>query len=211
MVALLGSVMRTLEPVDRPLDPQRWAELRGRRSTRPQMSEMTLGILGLGRIGRRVARLGSAIGFARVIYNDLAAIPPNRRHGALPVPVEQLFAQSDALTIHIDGRPSNRHYIGQALIELMGPTVVFINTSRGLVVDGRVLASFLRSRPGAVALLDVHDPEPFGADYPLLGLQNARLFPHAASSTRLADLNMSWVVRDIVAVLSGRQPRFRAP
>ncbi len=211
IVALLGPVTRPLEPVDRPLDRHSWAQLRGRWPPRPQMSEMTLGILGLGRIGRRVARLGRAIGFARVLYNDLAEIPPRHRHGARPVPVERLFADSDTLTIHIDGRPSNRSFVGQALIELMRPTVVFINTSRGLVVDSRVLASFLRSRPEAVALLDVHEPEPFGADYPPLGLPNARLYPHAAASTRLADLNMSWVVRDVAAVLSGRRPRFPAP
>lgn len=210
VAALLGSVARVLVPVERAVDAERWAELR-RQGSRPQLSELTLGILGLGRIGRRVARLGRAIGFARVLYNDLLEIPSRRRHGARPVPVEDLFSRSDILSLHIDARPANRHFVGQALIGRLGPAAVLINTSRGSVVDGRALAAFLRSRPDALALLDVHDPEPFGADYPLLGLSNARLFPHAAASTRLADANMSWVVRDVAAVLAGRRPRFPAP
>ena len=88
--------------------------------------------------------------------------------------------------------------------------MVLINTSRGFVVDNMALAAFLGSHPQAIALLDVHDPEPFGADYPLLGLPNARLYPHMAASTALADRNMSWVVRDVAAVLEGRRPRHPA-
>ena len=60
-------------------------------------------------------------------------------------------------------------------------------------------------------MLDVHDPEPFGSDYPLLGLSNARLYPHLASRTEAAMLNMSWVVRDVAAVLEGATPRNPAP
>jgi phosphoglycerate dehydrogenase-like enzyme len=127
------------------------------------------------------------------------------------VPVEQLFADCDVISLHVDGRPANRHFVGRALIGRMKPDAVFINTSRGFVVDSLALAGFLRAHPQALALLDVHEPEPFGADYPLANLPNARLYPHAAASTRRADEEMSWVVRDVAAVLGGRRPRHPAP
>ena len=111
----------------------------------------------------------------------------------------------------LDGRAANRGYVGDELLRAMKPDVIFLNTSRGFVVDSLTLATFLQGHPEAVALLDVHDPEPFDAAYPLLGLPNARLFPHMAASTRRADLNMSWVVRDVAAVLAGDRPRFAAP
>ena len=76
-----------------------------------------------------------------------------------------------------------------------------INTSRGFVVDASAVAVFLRTHPAALAMLDVHEPEPFGPDDPLLGLPNARLYPHLASRTDAAMSSMSWVVRDVLAAL----------
>ena len=175
------------------------------------MSDMTLGLLGLGRIGRRLAEVAAAIGFQRVLYHDLVEIPPQDRYGASQEPVERVFEEADVLSIHVDGREANRGYVGAGLVDRMKPEVIFVNVSRGFVVDSLALASFLRGHRGAVALLDVHDPEPFDATYPLLGLPNAQLFPHMAASTRQADHNMSWVVRDVVAVLAGERPRFPAP
>jgi hypothetical protein len=88
-------------------------------------------------------------------------------------------------------------------------TVIIINTARGVLVDAKALAAFLWANTKATALLDVHDPEPFGPDYPLLGLPNANLSPHLAAATATAHANMSWVVRDVVRVLRARIPSFR--
>ena len=126
------------------------------------------------------------------------------------MPVDRLFSQSDVVSVHIDGRASNRHFVGAHLLTRMRSDVVFANTSRGFVVDSLALAEFLGTHPGAVGLLDVHEQEPFGEEYPLLGLPNARLYPHLASRTERAMLNMSWVVKDVVAVLEGREPQFQA-
>ncbi len=211
VVAQLTSLLRPGVLIDEPVALETWKRLRARRPDRPQMSEMTLGLLGLGRIGRRLAQVAAAIGFQRVQYHDLVQIPPQDRFGAVPVPLERLFAEADVISLHVDGRPANRRFVGDALLQRMRPDVVFLNTSRGFVVDSLPLASFLRDHPGSVALLDVHDPEPFDSAYPLLGLPNARLFPHMAAATRRADLDMSWVVRDVAAVLAGDPPRFAAP
>jgi phosphoglycerate dehydrogenase-like enzyme len=191
------------------VDSKSWDRLRAETVGRRQMSQLTLGILGLGRVGKRLARAASGIGF-KVIYNDLLEIAPDQRHGATPVAVEQLFESSDIVSIHIDGRASNRNFVNARLIERMKPEVIFINTSRGFVVDNLPLAKFLKNHPEALAMLDVHEPEPFGAEYPLLGLPNARLYPHLASRTDQAMDNMSWVVRDVVKVLEGHEPMFPA-
>jgi phosphoglycerate dehydrogenase-like enzyme len=211
VLCLLTGAVRHPVSLAEPVEPGRWKQMRADLSSPRQLSELTLGILGLGRIGSRLAEVSAAIGFAGILYNDLLEIPPQGRHGAVPVPVERLFADADVVTLHVDGRPSNRRFVGRRLIGSMKPQVVLINTSRGFVVDNLALAAFLRDNPRALALLDVHEPEPFDRGYPLLGLDNARLYPHLAAATRLADVNMSWVVRDVAAVLEGDRPRYPAP
>jgi phosphoglycerate dehydrogenase-like enzyme len=208
---LLGSVLRSAVNLAETVNMERWKQMRADLASPRQMSELTLGVLGLGRIGSRVAEVAAAIGFERVLYNDVVEIPPARRHGAGSVPVESLFAEADIVSLHIDGRPSNRHFVDRHLIGCMKSGVILVNTSRGFIVENRALAGFLRDNPGALALLDVHDPEPFEGTYPLLGLANARLYPHLAAATSRADVNMSWVVRDVATVLDGGRPRHPAP
>lgn len=210
VIALLSDALRPRVVLTQAVDDAAWNRLRRDTVAARQMSELTLGILGLGRVGSRLATAARTIGF-RVLYNDLREIPIASRQGAEPVPVERLFAESDVISIHIDGRAANRNFVGGRLLGLMKSGVLLINTSRGFVVDNLALASFLKSDLKALAMLDVHEPEPFGSDYPLLGLPNARLYPHLASRTDTAMNNMSWVVRDVLAVLEGRPAAFPAP
>jgi len=210
VIAMMCDALRPRAPLARAVDADEWARLRMQDVARIEIGECTVGILGLGRIGRRVAAVAGAIG-ARVAYSDLLDIPAADRGGARPVSVESLFEESDVLTLHVDGRPSNRRFVGEALLARLKDRAVLINTSRGFVVDNVALAALLRERPGIRAHLDVHDPEPFGDDYPLLGCPNAVLYPHVASRTARALDAMSWVVRDVVAVLEARAPRWPAP
>jgi phosphoglycerate dehydrogenase-like enzyme len=209
VLSLLCDAMRPRVFLDKPVDAEAWERIRSEICGVKQMDECTLGILGLGRIGSRVAQVASAIGF-EVLYNDLRAIPVEQRHGATPVSIERLFAESDVLTLHIDGRPSNRHAVNASLIASMKSDALLLNTCRGFVLDHEALRDFLAGNRGAQALLDVHEPEPFGADHPLLELPNAHLAPHLASRTRTAMERMSWVVRDVVAVLHDQSPQFPA-
>ena len=80
----------------------------------------------------------------------------------------------------------------------------------GFVADSQALANHMSLDPSATAVLDVHDPEPIEATYPLLGLPNVSLYPHAACKTQTATINMGWVVKDVNAVLQGDTPRFEA-
>ncbi|MBL8764486.1 MAG: 3-phosphoglycerate dehydrogenase [Phycisphaerae bacterium] len=202
VLALVLDDLRPRESLDGPLPLRPWNDLRDRLVAPRQLSDLTLGILGLGRIGSRVARAAHALG-VRVVYHDLLDLPEPHRHHAHPVPLTQLFVESDVLTIHIDGRPENRLFVNAALLGRLKPDALLVNTARGFVLDAAALAAFLRSHPAARAALDVHEPEPFDAAYPLLGLPNARLTPHLASATATAKRNMSWVVRDLCRALTG--------
>ncbi|MBM4114027.1 MAG: hypothetical protein FJ253_11785, partial [Phycisphaerae bacterium] len=209
VVCLLCDALRPRLFLEKAVDAEEWSRLREEVVGLWQMDELRLGILGLGRIGRRVAEVARAIGF-ETVYNDLVEIPPERRAGASPVPLAELFSESDVISLHCDGRECNRGFVDTGLLSLMRPDAILINTSRGFVIDSAALASFLRANPAAMAILDVHAREPFAADCPLLGLSNAHLAPHLASRTVRATDAMSWVVKDVWAVLEGSAPRHPA-
>ncbi len=210
VTTLICDALRPRVPVVSGVSRAEWERLQRVATVPRQMSERTLGILGLGRIGRRVAAVAGAIGF-EVLYNDVVDIAPADRAGAGAVPVETLFERSDVLSIHVDGRPSNHGFVDARLLARLPEDALVLNTSRGFVVDRRALADHLRALPGARALLDVHDPEPVDDADPLLGLPNATLYPHLASRTAHAVREMAWVVRDVIEVLECRPPRFPAP
>jgi len=208
--ALLLDVVRPRVFLHRPLiDLRAWKEARLELTAPRELASMTLGILGLGRIGSRVAEVARAFGI-RTIYHDLREIPEDQRFGATPVSMNELLATSDALTVHVDGSARNKNLIGEAEFARMKPEVVFLNISRGFVVDPYACAAFMIENRGACALLDVHDPEPFDATYPLLDIANVHLTPHIGGATKPASEAMSWVVRDVWRVLSGEEPECEA-
>lgn len=209
VTALLADALRPRVFLDRALPMPEWNKLRKELNAPRQLCEMTIGIYGFGRIGSQIARLAHALDM-RAVYHDLLEIPVDCRGGARPVPLDVLLRESDILTLHVDERPGNRNLLSSAALSALKPEVLFINTSRGFVVDHSALAAFLKSNPGARAMLDVHEPEPIEPSHPLLGLANAHLSPHIASATETAKRNMSWVVKDVWRVLSGEKPEFPA-
>ena len=92
----------------------------------------------------------------------------------------------------------------------MKPDALFINASRGFVVDANALAAWLSANPSALAYCDVHEPEPMPPGHPLLGLANAKLTPHIGAATRDAHRAMSWVVKDVWRALQGEAPEHPA-
>ncbi len=203
--AMLADATRPRVFLDRALDAKAWNVARRELVGERELNEMTMGIYGFGRIGSAVARVARAF-HMDVIYHDIREIPEMSRHGATPVSREELLTRADVLTVHVDGRPSNRNLLDAVAFALLRDNTIFVNTSRGFIVDANALGSFLRSHEHATALIDVHEPEPFGDAYTLLGLKNAHCSPHLASGTRRAKENMSWVVRDVWRVLSGQEP-----
>lgn len=177
-----------------------------------QLNELTIGILGMGRVGRRVGQI-AANGFGmRVIYNDLLTIEhESLGFEAEPVDKPTLYSECDILTIHVDMRPGNEHLVGKDQIARMKRDAILVNMSRGEVLDENALADALRAKQLAGAAIDVYAPEPPRADFPLLGMENVILTPHMASRTASATENMSWVVRDVIEVIAGRPPKYPAP
>jgi phosphoglycerate dehydrogenase-like enzyme len=176
-----------------------------------QLNELTMGILGMGRVGRRVSRIATGGFGMRVIYNDLLDVSAQLDFPATSVDKETLYKQADILSIHVDMRAGNENLIGAAQLSQMKPTAVLVNTSRGEVLDASALADAIRDKRLAGAAIDVFHPEPPPPNFPLLGLNNVLLTPHLAARTYTAIENMSWVVRDVVAVLNGKEPEFPAP
>lgn len=145
----------------------------------------TVGIVGLGQIGQRVARLLGAFG-ARILYYDPYPPAPSVAHElkAQSVSVEELFSQADIVTLHIPLNESTRGLVNARLLALMKPTALLVNTCRGPVVDEAALTAALRDQQIAGAALDVLEQEPPAPDNPLLQLDNVLFTPHTAGVTR---------------------------
>lgn len=209
VIALILDALRPRPTVGRAMGVEAWNSLRSASIGPHQFGDLTLGILGLGRVGTRVARCASGFG-AHAIYHDLVEVPTELRNGAEPVSFDELIHRSDILSIHVDERPSNRGLIDAKILASCASELLLINTSRGFVIDPVALARFLRANPAARAVLDVHEPEPPPADHPLIGLANCRLLPHLGAATAAAHRNMSWVVRDVWRVLCSQPTEHEA-
>ena len=211
---VIGYALQLLRPWaffrDRAYDPKEFKRLRNTLRG-VQLNELTIGILGMGRVGRRVGKI-AALGFdMRVIYNDLLDVQGQLTFPATAVDKPTIFREADIVSLHVDMKSGNEHLVSTPLLSLMKPTAILINTSRGEVLDDAALAAALKGKKIAGAAIDVFDPEPPRDDYPLLGLDNVLLTPHMAARTFTAIENMSWVVRDVMEVLNGRTPKYPAP
>ena len=166
-----------------------------------------LGIVGFGRIGRAVAARSRAFGM-RVVFADEVVITAD---GAKQVPLNELLATSDVVSLHLAFTPSATHLINETTLRLMKPTAFLINTSRGSVVDEAALAAALREGRLAGAALDVFEEEP--RIHPdLASLENVVLTPHIGSASVETRTNMiKLAVDNALAVLQGRTPLTPVP
>jgi phosphoglycerate dehydrogenase-like enzyme len=139
----------------------------------------TLGIAGLGRIGKAVALRGECFGMPLLAYEPFPDQEFIRRHGVTLVPMDRLLAESDYLTLHVPLTPESRYLINRRTLELMKPTAFLINTARGALVNEADLLVALKERRIAGAALDVFEEEP-PIGNALLRLENVVLTPHAA-------------------------------
>ena len=212
---VFGYALQLLRPWNffrqRVYDPKEFKRIRNTERGR-QLNELTIGILGMGRVGKRVGHI-AANGFGmRVIYNDILDIAPSSlSFPATSVDKPALYRESDILSLHVTMLPGNENLVGREQLAMMKPSAILINTSRGEVLDAAALRDAIVGKRLAGAALDVFHPEPPGEDFPLLGLENVLLTPHLAARTFTAIENMSWVVRDVLEVLEGRRPKYPAP
>lgn len=162
----------------------------------------TLGIVGLGRIGQRLAEMARGIGMD-VIYADERSNASVHRN----VSLDELYRTSDVVSLHVPLTPETRGMIGHEALAAMKPDAILINTSRGPVIDTAALVTALEAGRLAGVGLDVTDPEPLPPAHPLYAFERVTIVPHIASATSATRHRMSSLAaQNVVAVLMGGEP-----
>lgn len=148
------------------------------------LKECTLGIVGVGNIGRATARRARAFGM-NIVGNDLIAVSDSfvNETGIVTLPLAELLRESDFVTLHCTLNPTSFHLISQSEFDMMKPTAYLINTARGSVVDEAALVNALNNKRIAGAALDVFEVEPLPIDSPLRPLENCLLAPHNSNNS----------------------------
>jgi phosphoglycerate dehydrogenase-like enzyme len=173
-----------------------------------ELDGRVLGVLGLGRIGKRVARIGNAFGMNVIAWSQNLTADAAAEAGARYVGKEELFGEADVLTIHLKLSERSRNLVGRAELAVMKSTALLVNTSRGPIIDESALLDALRSGSIGGAALDVFDEEPLPIEHPLRTLDNVLATPHIGY---VADRPYRIFFRDAVTAISDwldvNQPR----
>jgi len=205
--ALMLGVARRIGEAERFVRAGKWVRWRPDLLLGSDVHGKTLGVVGLGRIGSAVAK--RALGFnMQILYNDIRKIEPGLIDmlRAKFLPLKELLANSDFVTLHVPLNPETTHLIGQEELRRMKKTAFLINASRGPVVDEKALVEALRSGIIAGAGLDVFEDEP-RVSPELIHLENVLLVPHIGSATFETREKMALVAaNNILAVLRGEIP-----
>lgn len=164
-----------------------------------ELAGRVLGVLGLGHIGKRIARIGNAFGMDVIAWSQNLTEDSAAEAGARYVGKDELFSTSDVLTIHLKLSERSRNLVGVAELAAMKPTTLLVNTSRGPIVDESALVDALRSRSIGGAALDVFDTEPLPIGHPLRTLDNVLATPHIGY---VADRPYTIFYRDAVAAIA---------
>jgi glyoxylate reductase len=208
-IALTLAAARRMSDAERDLRAGRWGGWDPAAYRGIEIWGSTVGVVGMGRIGRRYARLAHGLG-ARIVYTSRSAKPETESElGAERLELPELLEGADVVSIHAPATPETRSIIGAAELELIGPEGVLVNTSRGPLVDSGAVASALESGALGAAGLDVYENEPEVSPR-LLEAPRCVLLPHIGSATIAARDGMASAVADnVIAVLEGKEPPSR--
>jgi phosphoglycerate dehydrogenase-like enzyme len=200
---LILALVRHIPAEDRAVRAGRWQTTLG-----IGLKGKTLGLLGLGRLGGQVARIGQAFGMTVIAWSQNLTPERAAEAGAGLVGKDELFARADVISIHVVLSPRSRGLVGAREIGLMKPNAFLVNTSRGPVVDEGALLAALRERRIAGAGLDVFEPEPVAKNHPVLALDNVVITPHLGYVTEEGyRLLYGQAVENIRAFLDGKPLR----
>ena len=193
-IALMVAAARDIARMDREVRRGVWTPHEG-----VQLLGKTLGVIGLGGIGREVARIGKGMGMDVIGWN-------RTRHADLTVPlvdIDTLLARSDVISMNLTLGDETRGFLSRERVARMKPGVIFVNTARGALADEAALIAALKSGHIRHAGLDVFHAEPLPADHPLTKLENVTLSAHAAFRTLEASMTLLRRAIDIVKKLTG--------
>jgi D-3-phosphoglycerate dehydrogenase len=197
---VLGYILtfaRKLPWMDRAMKAGRWEKIPGK-----SLSECSLGVIGVGNIGKEVLRRARAFNM-NLFGNDIVEISPDfvKKIGVRMTSLEELLHKADFVSLNCDLNPTSYHLINQETLSWMKTTAVLVNASRGPVVDEPALVKALERGTIAGAALDVFETEPLPSDSPLLNLDNVMIAPHNANSSPAAWERVHW--NTIQNLLSG--------
>jgi glyoxylate reductase len=166
----------------------------------------TLGIIGLGRIGKEMAKRGRGFDMTVIYYDEYPAPAEIEKELGLRrvSTLDELLTEADFITVHVPLTEATRHLIGEKEFEKMKPTAILVNSARGPVVDQKALYNALKSGKIFSAGLDVTEVEPIAQDDPLLTLDNVIVLPHIASGSVVTREKMALMAAEnIIAGLRG--------
>ena len=174
--------------MDRAMKSGQWVKIPGR-----SLSESTLGVVGVGRIGKAVIHRARAFDM-KLLGNDIVEIAPNfiLENGVEMTTLEDLLARSDFVSLNCDLNPTSYHLVNAGTLAMMKTTAVLVNIARGPVVDEPALVEALSNGTIAGAALDVYETEPLPPDSPLLKMDNVMLAPHNSNSSPTAWERVHW-------------------
>jgi D-3-phosphoglycerate dehydrogenase len=196
-IALMFACARHLARMDRTVRAGGWGPLEG-----VQLHGKTLGVIGLGGIGREVARIASGIGMEVIAWNRT----PRPDAGVPLADLDTLLRQADVISLNLALNDETRGLIDAARIARMKPGVILVNTARGALVDEGAFIPALQSGRIGSAGLDVFHAEPLAPDHPLGRMDNVTLSSHAAFRTLEASMTLMRRAIDIVRTISGMPP-----
>lgn len=172
-----------------------------------ELTGKTVGIVGFGRIGRRLAELLRGFGVTLLVYDPFVSPETAASLGGEAVTLDVLLERSDVVSLHLPATAETFHLIGRETIGKMKEGALLVNTARGSLVDEEALCAALRENRLGGAALDVFETEPAGKEHPLCALPNVVLSPHAAASTVETNRNGSLTcARSILQVWQGGDP-----
>jgi D-3-phosphoglycerate dehydrogenase len=199
-LALALAAAHRIPELDRDVRAGGWNRRLGR-----ELFGETWGVVGYGRIGRRVAALARGIGMSVLAADPL--LEPGETDGATIVPLDRLLREALVVSVHVPLTAESNALIGAAELATMRPEAILVNSARGGIVDEAALADALRAGTIAAAALDVREDEPPGTPDPLAELDQVVLTPHVAALTHEAQERVvRRVAGDVRAVLSGEEP-----
>lgn len=171
------------------------------------LTDATLGIVGFGRLGKKLARMVSGFDMKILVYDVYYDADAEKEFGVEYVSMADLLEKSDFISLHVLLNDETHHMISTDQFAQMKSTAVLVNAARGPVVDTDALVKALKNGEIFAAGLDVTDPEPLPADHPLVSLPNCTVVPHIASATVKSRNDMATLAaRNVIAVLNGEEP-----
>jgi phosphoglycerate dehydrogenase-like enzyme len=202
-LGLMLALARAIPQEDRAIRAGQWQTTLG-----VGLNGKTLGVIGLGNLGRQMAGYGNILGMKVLAWSQNLTSEAAAASGASRVELDELMAQSDVISIHSKLSDRTRGLLGARELSLMKPTAYLVNTARGPIVDENALVAALSEKRIGGAALDVFDIEPMPVDHPFLALENVVLAPHVGYVTEENyRLIYSGALEDIVAFLDGKTVR----